>query len=138
MTLDASAWTVGDKYQYNGESKIENKTIGDKKFLAVTVDYAQDAATGWSEAKFNYAHPEQVPSLKGYNAFVADVYYKPANKTAGSFAMKLFAKSPVTDKDTINDDAALPEGKQWRLQAWRAIISHSLYWKRNMTVLSRI
>ncbi len=92
LTLDASAWTVGDKYQYNGESKIENKTIGDKKFLAVTVDYAQDAATGWSEAKFNYAHPEQVPSLKGYNAFVADVYYKPANKTAGSFAMKLFAK----------------------------------------------
>ncbi len=111
LTLDASAWTVGDKYQYNGESKIENKTIGDKKFLAVTVDYAQDAATGWSEAKFNYAHPEQVPSLKGYNAFVADVYYKPANKTAGSFAMKLFAKSPVTDKDTINDDAALPEGE---------------------------
>ena len=111
LTLDASAWTVGDKYQYNGESKIENKTIGDKKFLAVTVDYAKDAATGWSEAKFNYAHPEQVPSLKGYNAFVADVYYKPANKTAGSFAMKLFAKSPVTDKDTINDDAALPEGE---------------------------
>lgn len=111
LTLDASAWTVGDKYQYNGESKIENKTIGDKKFLAVTVDYAQDAATSWSEAKFNYAHPEQVPSLKGYNAFVADVYYKPANKTAGSFAMKLFAKSPVTDKDTINDDAALPEGE---------------------------
>ncbi len=111
LTLDASAWTVGDKYQYNGESKIENKTIGDKKFLAVTVDYAQDAATGWSEAKFNYAHPEQVPSLKGYNAFMADVYYKPANKTAGSFAMKLFAKSPVTDKDTINDDAALPEGE---------------------------
>ncbi len=111
LTLDASAWTVGDKYQYNGESKIENKTIGDKKFLAVTVDYAQDAATSWSEAKFNYAHPEQVTSLKGYNAFVADVYYKPANKTAGSFAMKLFAKSPVTDKDTINDDAALPEGE---------------------------
>ena len=111
LTLDASAWTVGDKYQYNGESKIENKTIGDKKFLAVTVDYAKAVATGWSEAKFNYAHPEQVPSLKGYNAFVADVYYKPANKTAGSFAMKLFAKSPVTDKDTINDDAALPEGE---------------------------
>ena len=111
LTLDASAWTVGDKYQYNGESKIENKTIGDKKFLAVTVDYAKDVATGWSEAKFNYAHPEQVPSLKGYNAFVADVYYKTANKTAGSFAMKLFAKSPVTDKDTINDDAALPEGE---------------------------
>ena len=111
LTLDASAWTVGDKYQYNGESKIEIKTIGDKKFLAVTVDYAKDAATGWSEAKFNYAHPEQVPSLKGYNAFMADVYYKPANKTAGSFAMKLFAKSPVTDKDTINDDAALPEGE---------------------------
>ena len=42
---------------------------------------------------------------------MADVYYKPANKTAGSFAMKLFAKSPVTDKDTINDDAALPEGE---------------------------
>ena len=47
LTLDASAWTVGDKYQYNGESKIENKTIGDKKFLAFTVDYAKVASTVW-------------------------------------------------------------------------------------------
>ena len=111
LELDASAWTVGDKYQYTGESKIENKTVGDKKFLAVTVDYSQNTDKNWSEPKFNYVHPEQVPSLKGYNAFVADVYYKPANKTAGSFGIKLFANSPATNKEIINDDAALPEGE---------------------------
>lgn len=111
LELDASAWTVGDKYQYTGESKIENKTVGDKKFLAVTVDYSQNTDKNWSEPKFNYVHPEQVPSLKGYNAFVADVYYKPANKTAGSFGIKLFTNSPATNKEIINDDAALPEGE---------------------------
>ncbi|MDE7321210.1 MAG: hypothetical protein K2N73_00520 [Lachnospiraceae bacterium] len=111
LELDASAWQAGDKYQYKGESKIENRTVGDKKFLAVTVDYSQDTDKGWSEPKFDYVHPEQVSSLKGYNAFIADVYYKPANKTAGSFGIKLYAKSPVTQKEIINSDAPLPEGE---------------------------
>lgn len=111
LELDASAWKAGDKYQYEGESKIENKTVGDKKFLVATVDYSKNTNTGWSEPKFDYVHPEQVPSLKGYNAFVADVYYKPANKTAGSFGVKLYAKSPTTQKEIINSDAPLPEGE---------------------------
>ncbi len=111
LNLDASAWTVGDKYQYDGESKIENKTVGDKKFLVATVDYSKNANTGWSEPKFDYVHPEQVQSLKGYNAFVADVYYKPADKTGGSFGVKLYAKSPVTQSEIINSDAPLPEGE---------------------------
>ncbi len=111
LNLDASAWTVGGVYQYDGESKIENKTVGDKKFLVATVDYSKNANTGWSEPKFDYVHPEQVPSLKGYNAFVADVYYKPADKTGGSFGVKLYAKSPVTQSEIINSDAPLPEGE---------------------------
>lgn len=111
LDLDASAWKVSPGYQYTGESKLENKTIGDKKFLAATVDFSNDTDKGWSEPKFDYTHAEIVPSLKGYNAFVADVYYKPANKTAGSFGHKLFAQSPSTGKGTINDDAALPAGE---------------------------
>ncbi|MDE7185829.1 MAG: hypothetical protein K2O40_15500, partial [Lachnospiraceae bacterium] len=111
LELDASTWKIADPYEYSGESKIENKTVGDKKFLVATVDYSKDTDKGWSEAKFDYAHPEQVPSLKGYNAFVADVYYKPANKTAGSLEIKLFAKSPVTEEQTINSNAPLPEGE---------------------------
>lgn len=111
LDLDASAWKVSPGYQYTGESKLENKTIGDKKFLVATVDFSNDTNKGWSEPKFDYTHAEVVPSLKGYNAFVADVYYKPANRTAGSFGHKLFAKSPTTEKETINDDAALPAGE---------------------------
>ncbi len=111
LNLDASAWTVGGVYQYDGESKIENKTVGDKKFLVATVDYSKNTNTGWSEPKFDYVHPEQVPSLKGYNAFVADVYYKPEDKTGGSFGVKLYAKSPITQKEIINSDAPVPEGE---------------------------
>nr|MDE6363534.1 hypothetical protein [Lachnospiraceae bacterium] len=112
LELDKSAWKVGDPYAYNGgESRIENKTINDKKLLVVSLDYSKDTDKDWSEAKFDYSHPAEVASLKGYNAFVADVYYKPADKSAGSLGIKLFAKSPETDKETINSDAALPEGE---------------------------
>ncbi len=111
LDLDVSAWKVSPGYQYTGESKLENKTVGDKKFLVAAVDFSKDADKGWSEPKFDYAHAEVVPSLKGYNAFIADVYYKPANKTAGSLGHKLFAKSPTTDKETINDDTALSAGE---------------------------
>lgn len=111
LNLDASAWKVSPGYQYTGESKLENRTIGDKTFLAATVDFSNDTDKGWSEPKFDYSHAETVPSLKGYNAFVADVYYNPAGKTAGSFGHKLYAKSPTTEKEIINDDAALPAGE---------------------------
>ncbi|MDE7359328.1 MAG: hypothetical protein K2N39_07885 [Lachnospiraceae bacterium] len=111
LDLDVSAWKVGEAYQYTGTSQIANKTVGGKKLLAATVDFSKDAGKGWSEPKFDYTHAEVVPSLKGYNAFAADVYYKPANKNAGSFGHKLFAKSPTTGKETINDDTALPAGE---------------------------
>ncbi|MDE5718289.1 MAG: hypothetical protein K2I53_11885 [Lachnospiraceae bacterium] len=111
LDLDVSAWKVGEAYQYTGTTQLENKTFGGKKFLAARVDFSKDANQGWSEPKFDYTHADVVPSLKGYNAFVADVYYKPANKNAGSFGHKLFAKSPTTGKETINDDTALPAGE---------------------------
>ena len=107
LELDASAWTVSDDaYQYTGESKIGNKTVGDKKFLVATMNYSNDVSQGWSEAKFEYTHPDTVNTLQGYNAFKADVYYKPTDKSAGSFAIKLFAKTPE-----ISNDAALPAGE---------------------------
>ena len=111
LELDASAWEVTKHFDYSGDSKIENKTIDDKKLLAVSLDYSKNTDKGWSEAKFNYTHPTEVASLKGYNAFVADVYYKPSDKTAGSFEIKLFAKSPATDIEIVNSNAALPEGE---------------------------
>lgn len=112
LNLDASAWSLEGPYQYTGDSKIENKTVGDKKFLVATVDFSNDAHQGWSEPKFGYTHDAVVPSLKGYNAFIADVYYKPANKTAGSFGIKLYANDAVTGKEgIINNDAAIPEGE---------------------------
>lgn len=106
LDLDASAWVVAEPYLYSGESKIENRTVGDKKFLTMTVDYSKDSEKGWSEAKFDYTHPSQVSTLKGYNAFVADVYYKPTDKTAGTFDIKLFSNSPA-----MNDNAGIPEGE---------------------------
>lgn len=112
LNLDASAWSLEGPYQYTGDSKIENKTVGDKKFLVATVDFSKDTHQGWSEPKFGYTHDAVVPSLKGYNAFIADVYYKPANKTAGSFGIKLYANDAVTGKEgIINNDAAIPEGE---------------------------
>ena len=104
LELDESAWTVSeDAYQYTGESKIGNKTIGGKKYLVATMDYSNDKSQSWSEAKFEYTHPDPVDTLQGYNAFKADIYYKPA---AGSFAIKLFANSPK-----IDSNAALPAGE---------------------------
>lgn len=111
LDLDASAWKITEHFDYSGDSRIENKTINNKKLLAVSLDYSKNTDKGWSEAKFNYEHSTDVASLKGYNAFVADVYYKPSDKSAGSLSIKLFATSPVTDKVTINSDAALPEGE---------------------------
>ncbi len=106
LDLDASAWVVAEPYEYSGESKIENRTVGDKKFLTLTMDYSKDAEKGWSEAKFDYTHPSPVSTLRGYNAFVADIYYKPADKTGGNFEIKLFSNSPK-----INDNTAIPEGE---------------------------
>ncbi len=111
LDLDAAAWKLGEAYQYTGTSEITNKTFGEKTFLAATVDFSNDAGKGWSEPKFEYTHANVVPSLKGYNAFVADVYYKPENKSAGSLGHKLFAQSPTSGKETINDDTSLPAGE---------------------------
>lgn len=107
LELDASAWEVAaEPYQYAGTSTVRNETIGGKKYLVAAMDYSANKATGWSEAKFDYTHPESVGTLKGYNAFKADVYYKTTSKTQGSLAMKIFSNSP-----SINKDTDVPEGE---------------------------
>ena len=90
LELDASAWEAAEEsYQYAGISTVRNETIGGKKYLVAGLDYSANKGTSWSEAKFDYTHPDSVGTLKGYNAFKADVYYKPASKNQGSFAMKI-------------------------------------------------
>ena len=100
LELDASAWKVSPGYQYNGQSTVRNENVGEKTFLVFNTDYSNDSAYNWSEAKFDYTHPADVATLQGYNAFKADIYYKPADKTAGSFGIKLFSNTPKIDKDT--------------------------------------
>ncbi|MBD5502417.1 MAG: hypothetical protein HDR09_20580 [Lachnospiraceae bacterium] len=107
LNLDTSNWEVSaNSYQYTGESKIKNETVGDKMFLVASMDYSADTSHDWSEAKFEYTHPETVDTLQGYNAFKADVYYKPADKKTGSFGIQLYASIP-----DIKCDAALPAGE---------------------------
>ncbi|MDE7477555.1 MAG: glycoside hydrolase family 26 protein, partial [Lachnospiraceae bacterium] len=106
LALDASAWKVTAGYQYTGQSEIRNENIGDKNFLVFNMDYSNDSTQGWSEAKFDYTHSESVATLQGYNAFKADIYYKPTDKTSGSFGIKLFSNSP-----DINKDATIPVGE---------------------------
>lgn len=106
LDLDASAWEVTEGWDYSGSSTVRNEMVGGKKYLVTGVDYSANKATGWSEAKFNYTHPQSVSTLKGYNAFKADVYYKPTDMTQGGFAMKIFSDSPAIDKN-----ADIPEGE---------------------------
>ena len=105
LSTEAAAWSVTDGWDYSGESKVGNITIQEEKLLVTTVDYSKDADKGWSEAKFNYMHPKTISPVSGYNAFQADVYYKPADMTQGGFGIKIFCESLGIDKD-----AALPEG----------------------------
>lgn len=112
LELDASAWEVAaESHQYAGTSTVRNETIGGKQYLVAAMDYSANKATGWSEAKFDYTHPESVGTLKGYNAFKADVYYKPASKTQGSLGIKIFSNSPKIDKDTD-----VPEGEPVKIE----------------------
>ena len=106
LNLDQSAWEVLPGYQYNGESSLTNKTVGDKDMLVLSMDYTNDSAQGWSEAKFKYTHPSTVEIPNGYNAFVADIYYKPTDISAGSLAIKIATDSPKFEKDD-----ALPESE---------------------------
>lgn len=106
LSLDASAWsTAAEDYEYSGTKSVKNVTISEKQMLALSVDYTANASAGWSEAKLDYTHPEEVASMNGYNMIKADVYYKPDNKSAGSFQIKVFCDSLGIDKN-----AAVPEG----------------------------
>ena len=94
LSLDAANWTLStDDYQYKGSKSIENTTIDEKQYLKASFDYSADSSYDWSEAKFDYKHPVTVESMYGYNAFKADIYYKPENMTSGKFKVKVFCKS---------------------------------------------
>lgn len=106
LSLDASAWsTAAADYEYSGTKTVNNVTINEKQMLALSVDYTANASAGWSEAKLDYTHPAEVASMNGYNMIKADVYYKPDNKSKGSFQIKVFCDSLGIDKN-----AAVPEG----------------------------
>lgn len=108
LDLDASAWEVINGYQYTGNSTIENQTIDNKKMLTAAVDYSANTTYDWSEAKFKYTHPETVIFEGSYNAFTADIYYKPANKKQGNLAVKISSGCLQNEKGI---DAELPKGE---------------------------
>ncbi|MDE7479106.1 MAG: glycoside hydrolase family 26 protein, partial [Lachnospiraceae bacterium] len=111
LDLNTESWSVVDGYQYTGQSTIRNENVGDKTFLVLNMDYSNNSDKDWSEAKFDYTHPSSVDTLSGYNAFKVDLYYKPTDMTAGSFAIKVFSKSPDGNVELINKDAAVPVGE---------------------------
>lgn len=99
LSLAADKWSDGGVWQYTGTKTIENETVEGRNFLKVGLDYSNDSATNWSEAKLEYAHSETVASMAGYNTFKADFYYKPDNKTAGGFKIKIYNKDLGLDID---------------------------------------
>lgn len=104
------SWKAAEEdWEYAGENTVRNETVEGKTVLAAQVDYSQNAGTGWSEAKFEYTHPETVASMNGYNTFKADVYYKPAARTQGSFKIKVFCESLSVDKDAAVKEGAAVE-----------------------------
>lgn len=107
LSLDTSAWSAegSEDWLYTGSKAVNNISVGDKQILSLSVDYTNDAAEGWSEAKFDYTHPQEVASMNGYNTLKADVYYKPENKTKGGFAVKVFCGSLG-----IDTSVTVPEG----------------------------
>lgn len=105
LSMDKSAWSDGGEWEYTGTKTIANKTIGDKNFLQIGLDYSNDAEKSWAEAKLEYTHPETVESMNGYNTFKADVYYAPGAMSAGGFKIKVYNKELG-----INDYPDLPKG----------------------------
>lgn len=91
LSMSADNWSDGGAWDYLDAPKtITNETVGEKNFLKVGLDYSGYTDKGWSEAKLEYTHPETVASMTGYNTFKADFYYKPDNKTAGGFKIKIY------------------------------------------------
>lgn len=105
LSMDKSAWSDGGEWEYTGTKTIANKTIGDKSFLQIGLDYSNDVEKSWAEAKLEYTHPETVESMNGYNTFKADVYYAPGAMSAGGFKIKVYNKELG-----INDYPDLPKG----------------------------
>ena len=105
LSMDKSAWSDGGEWEYTGTKTIANKTIGDKSFLQIGLDYSNDVEKSWAEAKLEYTHPETVESMNGYNTFKADVYYAPGAMSAGGFKIKVYSKELG-----INDYPDLPKG----------------------------
>lgn len=115
LSLETSAWSAGpedEDWLYTGSKAVGNMTAGDQTMLSLSVDYTGNAGAGWSEAKFGYTHPEEVKSMNGYNTFKADLYYKPANMTKGSFAVKVFCGSLGIDKNVTIAEGTPVEGIQ--------------------------
>jgi len=111
LSLETSAWSKdAEDYQYTGSKDVSNVTAGERQILSLSLDYSGDAATGWSEAKFDYTHPQEVSSMNGYNTLKADIYYKPSNKTQGGFAVKIFCESIGIDKNVLIPEGTPAEG----------------------------
>ena len=111
LSMDAGSWKPADAdYAYDGANTSSNpdfRSESGAELLALNLDYSGNSEAGWSEAKYDYTHPSAVSSMKGYDTFTADVYYKPSDRTKGSFQMKIYNADMG-----LNAYEALPEGTE--------------------------
>ena len=95
---DIAGWTYDGVWENDGENSIAwDETM---QALALTVDYSQNVATGWSEVKTSYWGDDF--ALAGANTMKFDLIYNPSGMTTGGFAIKLFASGGVDVNSSID------------------------------------
>jgi len=95
---DIAGWTYDGVWENDGENSIAwDETM---QALALTVDYSQNVATGWSEVKTSYWGDDF--ALAGANTLKFDLIYNPSGMTTGGFAIKLFASGGVDVNSSID------------------------------------
>lgn len=71
--------------------------------LKLSVDYSQDAGTSWSQLAVNY-WTDDAMDLTGVNNASFDLIYDPANRTTGTFTVKVFSNAGIGDNAYIPVD----------------------------------
>ncbi|MDR1559162.1 MAG: CIA30 family protein [Clostridiales bacterium] len=103
---NVDGWTINEDdraYAYTGESSVshDNSTF-DSGVLCFNVDFSNDSAEGWSEAKmYSYFDPFD---LTGHNQISYDFYYNPSLMTTGSFQSKVYFSDSASGNGQISKE----------------------------------
>ena len=101
-----TGWSDGGNWDYSGEKIIsyDENTIGSGS-LKLALDYSNDSASNWSEAKININFPEAY-NFNGYNMFTCYFVYDPSAMSTGAFNIKLFIENAVDTYEQVKLSAA--------------------------------